>query len=296
MPMRRTSTTDRDLESYRSEFPVLERKAYLISASLGSGLGSVAPVPGRVPRRVGDQGRPRSRLVRGHLPEDARPEDLVRAPRRLRRGRARDHDEHLDRDLDDRLGARVRGPEQGRDVRAGFPHRRARLARERQARRRDRVAPFTRRAHDPPRGVRPGDRRTHGGRHGQPRALPLERDRRREGGLPDRARARRALVPGRLPRDRHRAARPSRRRLRRLRGRRPEVALRRSGSRVPVRPAGADPLARAGGDGMVRDGRAVLVRHAAPRVPPDRSPLRARDATRARCSSSRRGDSTSSAR
>jgi kynureninase len=35
MPMRRTSTTDRDLESYRSEFPVLERKAYLISASLG---------------------------------------------------------------------------------------------------------------------------------------------------------------------------------------------------------------------------------------------------------------------
>ena len=35
MPMRRTSTTDRDLESYRSEFPVLERKSYLISASLG---------------------------------------------------------------------------------------------------------------------------------------------------------------------------------------------------------------------------------------------------------------------
>src|SRR6185436_12967984 len=32
---RRTPTTDRDLGSYRSEFPVLERKAYLISASLG---------------------------------------------------------------------------------------------------------------------------------------------------------------------------------------------------------------------------------------------------------------------
>ena len=32
---RRIPTTDRDLGSYRSEFPVLERKAYLISASLG---------------------------------------------------------------------------------------------------------------------------------------------------------------------------------------------------------------------------------------------------------------------
>ncbi len=153
---------------------------------------------------------------------------------------------------------------------------------QRQARRRDRVAPFTRRAHDPARGVRPRDRRAHRRRHGEPRALPLERDRRREGGVPDRARAGSALVPRRLPRDRHRAARPARRRLRRLRGGRPEVALRRSGSRVPVRAAGADPLARAGGDRVVRDGRAVLVRHGAPRVPPDRSALRARDAAGAR--------------
>ena len=52
-------------------------------------------------------------------------------------------------------------------------------------RRRDRLAALGRRPHDPARGLRRGDRRTHRRGHGEPRALPLERDRGRQGGLRD---------------------------------------------------------------------------------------------------------------
>jgi hypothetical protein len=72
---------------------------------------------------------------------------------------------------------------------------------------------------------------------------------RRQGDLQDRARARGPVVPGRLPRHRDPAAGPARRRVRRLHLGRPQVALRRPGARVPVRPPGPDPDARADGDG-----------------------------------------------
>ena len=52
----------------------------------------------------------------------------------------------------------------------------------------DHVAAQSRRPDDPARGVRPRDRRSDRARDGQSGALPIERDRRREGGLRDRAR------------------------------------------------------------------------------------------------------------
>ena len=64
----------RDLADYRSEFPVLERTAYLISASLGPIGTRARGAHRRLPGRVGRQGRPRPRVVRGHHPGDGRPE------------------------------------------------------------------------------------------------------------------------------------------------------------------------------------------------------------------------------
>ncbi len=91
---------------------------------------------------------------------------------------------------------------------------------------------------------------------------------------------------GVLPLDLHDA------RLRPLRGRHAEVPLRRTGMRVPVRTPGAPPLAPAGDHRVVRHGRAVLLRHGASRVPRDRAAARARDPAGAGRTSSRRAAST----
>ena len=129
----------RDLADYRSEFPVLDRTTYLISASLG-------PI-----------GTPRAARIDGYLdawaskgaPDLVWFEDIFPAMRDLKRtfaglagcdaGRARHHDEHLDRAVDRGVVPRPVGTAQpDRAVRAGLPHRRARLARA--ARRRARLA------------------------------------------------------------------------------------------------------------------------------------------------------------
>ena len=93
------------------------------------------------------------------------------------------------------------------------------------------------------------------------------------------ARERGALsVPRRLPRDRHRAARPARPRLRRLRGRGAEMALRRSRPRFLYVRRDLIPTLEPMVTGWFGDGGSVLVRHAAPRVPPVGAQVRARHA------------------
>ena len=189
------------------------------------------------------------------------------------------------------------GERQPRDpVRAGLPDRRPRVARAGAARRRDRLAEVAGRPDDPARGVRRRDRRADRGRDGEPRALPLERDRGREGDLRDGARARRAVVRRRLPRHRDRAARPARPRLRPLHGGHAQVAARRTGHGVPLRAAGAAPDAGAGRHRVVRDARSRS-RSTTNTSTTTRPPGGWSTARRRRpCSSSRKAGSTSSAR
>ena len=175
----------------------------------------------RISTSTSKRGRPKARPTMcgsRTSPEDAVAEVVLFRPGGLRYGRARDHDQHLGRDLHDRLRPRLRRAQQGRDVRARLPHRRARVARAGEARCRHRVAALPDGPTIPLEEFdRAIDERT--AVDGEPRPVPVERDRRREGGVPDRARARRAVVRGRLPRDRHRAARPLHSRVRYLRGR-----------------------------------------------------------------------------
>ena len=100
-------TTPRALTDYRDEFPVLETQGLPDQRVPGTDLGARPNLRRRVPRRLGLEGRARPRVDRGHLPDDGGAEALVRCARRVRRGRGRDHDEHLDRAIHDRL---VPGP------------------------------------------------------------------------------------------------------------------------------------------------------------------------------------------
>ncbi len=115
---------------WRDEFPVLERKTYLISASLGPvSRRSKAYLRG-VPGRVGHQGRSRPRLVRGHLPSDGSSQAFVLRARGVRPRRGGAHHEHLDRAVDDRfVPGLLRRSADGDPVRAGLPDRRPRMDR-----------------------------------------------------------------------------------------------------------------------------------------------------------------------
>ena len=94
---------ERDLASYRDEFPVLDRKTYLISASLGPiSHRSRALLDGYLDAWA-TKGAPDHVWFEDIFPSMAGLKRSFSALRGVRRGRGRDHDEHLGGARDRRL-------------------------------------------------------------------------------------------------------------------------------------------------------------------------------------------------
>jgi kynureninase len=120
-----------DFESYRDEFPVVGRKAYLISASLG-------PVSNRARRYLDEyvdawagEGAPDPVWMEHIFPPHAVGEGDLRPPGRRRSVRARHRHQRVARAVDDRVLPRLLGGTEPPDpVGARLPHRRPRVARQ----------------------------------------------------------------------------------------------------------------------------------------------------------------------